>query len=68
MQRRLYADIQQRSAYMGDRLREVENVDFYTMMFTTEGTEEKLKALNAVKNKSKIDGGHTRGLYYKGVL
>lgn len=54
--------------YMGDRLREVENVDFYTMMFTTENTEEKLNALNAVKNKSKIDGGHTRGLYYKGVL
>lgn len=54
--------------YMGDRLREVENVDFYTMIFTTENTEEKLNALNAVKNKSKIDGGHTRGLYYKGVL
>lgn len=54
--------------YMGDRLREVSSVDFYTMLFTTESTEEKLYALKCIKEQSKIQGGHTRGLYYKGVI
>ncbi|MEE0265828.1 MAG: DUF3656 domain-containing protein [Acutalibacteraceae bacterium] len=54
--------------YMGDRLREITSTDFNIMLFTTETTEEKLYALSCVKAKSKIEGGHTRGLYYKGVL
>ena len=54
--------------YMGDRLKEIKNAGFYTMLFSTENNEEKLKALNAVKNQTKIEGGHTRGMYYKGVL
>ncbi len=54
--------------YMGDRLREITSTDFNIMLFTTETTEEKLYALSCVKSKSKIEGGHTRGLYYKGVL
>lgn len=54
--------------YMGDRLKEIENADFYTMLFTTETNEQKLYALDAIQNQNKIEGGHTRGLYYKGVL
>lgn len=54
--------------YMGDRLREIKSTDFNVMLFTTETAEQKLYALNCVKYQNKITGGHTRGLYYKGVL
>lgn len=54
--------------YMGDRLREIKSSDFNIMLFTTENAEEKLYALNSIKYQNKITGGHTRGLYYKGVL
>lgn len=54
--------------YMGDRLEEIHSSDFNIMLFTTENTEEKLYALNCIINGTKIEGGHTRGLYYKGVL
>ena len=54
--------------YMGDRLREIKSADFNIMLFTTETAEQKLYALNSVKYQNKITGGHTRGLYYKGVL
>ncbi len=54
--------------YMGDRLREIKSADFNIMLFTTETPEQKLYALNSVKQQNKISGGHTRGLYYKGVL
>lgn len=54
--------------YMGDRLREIETSDFYVMLFTVENKEEKEYALECIKQKSKIQNGHTRGLYYKGVL
>ena len=54
--------------YMGDRLREITGTDFNIMRCTTENRDEKLYALSCVKSKSKIEGGHTRGLYYKGVL
>lgn len=54
--------------YMGDRLKEIKSTDFNVMLFTTETAEQKLYALNCVKYQNKITGGHTRGLYYKGVL
>ena len=54
--------------YMGERLREIKSTDFNVMLFTTETAEQKLYALNSVKYQNKITGGHTRGLYYKGVL
>ena len=54
--------------YMGDRLREIQSTDFNMLIFTTESKEEMVSVLKAVKNKEKIYGGHTRGLYYKGVL
>lgn len=54
--------------YMGDRLREIQGADFNMLIFTTESKEEMVSVLKAVKNKEKIYGGHTRGLYYKGVL
>lgn len=54
--------------YMGDRLREIKSSDFNIMLFTTETEEEKLYTLNSIKYQNKITGGHTRGLYYKGVL
>lgn len=54
--------------YMGDRLNEIKSADFNTILFTTENSEEKLSVLNAIKSHIKIDGGHTRGLYYKGVI
>lgn len=54
--------------YMGDRLREIHSSDFNIMLFTTENTEEKLYAFNSILNGTKIEGGHTRGLYYKGIL
>lgn len=54
--------------YMGDRLKEIKSTDFNVMLFTTETAEQKLYALNCVKYQNKFTGGHTRGLYYKGVL
>lgn len=54
--------------YMGDRLKEIKSTDFNIILFTTETNEQKLYALNSIKYQNKITGGHTRGLYYKGVL
>lgn len=54
--------------YMGDRLKELHSSNFNIMLFTTETPEEKLYALNSIVNGKKIEGGYTRGLYYKGVL
>lgn len=54
--------------YMGDRLQEIKSADFNIILFTTETNQQKLYALNSIKHQNKITGGHTRGLYYKGVL
>ena len=54
--------------YMGERLREIHSADFNIIMFTIENKGEMVNILKAIENREKINGGHTRGLYYKGVL
>lgn len=54
--------------YMGERLKEIQSSDFNILMFTTENKEEMAGILTSVQNRERIEGGHTRGLYYKGVL
>lgn len=53
--------------YMGDRLGEIKNVDFLTFLFTGEKKENVDAILNAYRKGKKVNGGFTRGLYYRGV-
>ncbi len=53
--------------YMGDRMDEIENMDFITFYFTGESKETVEKILRAYKDKKAIKGDYTRGLYYRGV-
>ncbi len=54
--------------YMGDRLREFNKTDFYTLLFTDETFQQKNEVLSCIKQQKKINGNYTRGLYEKGVL
>ena len=54
--------------YMGDRKRELKNIDFALLYFTRENTEEIDAVLSDWKNAVPPSYEHTRGLYYRGVL
>ena len=54
--------------YMGDRLKELNKMDFYTLLFTDENRQQKQYVLDCIRQKRKITGMYTRGLYDKGVL
>ena len=56
-----------RPLYMGDRLREISNVDFRMFRFTDETREEAEQVLLAYEKGEKPKGEFTRGLYYRGV-
>ena len=56
-----------RPLYMGDRLREISNVDFRMFRFTDETREEAESVLLAYEKGEKPKGEFTRGLYYRGV-
>lgn len=56
-----------RPLYMGDRLREISNVDFRMFRFTDETREEAERVLFAYEKGEKPKGEFTRGLYYRGV-
>lgn len=56
-----------RPLYMGDRLREISNVDFRMFRFTDETREEAERVLLAYEKGEKPKGEFTRGLYYRGV-
>lgn len=56
-----------RPLYMGDRLREISNVDFRMFRFTDETREEAEQVLSAYEKGEKPKGEFTRGLYYRGV-
>ncbi len=53
--------------YLGDRLNEIENLEFITFFFTNESKQEVQKVMNAYKEKTAFEGDYTRGLYYRGV-
>ncbi len=54
--------------YMADRLREIKNVDFYTLRFQDESSQQISEIISAYKKGIKPEGKFTRGLYYRGVL
>lgn len=56
-----------RPLYMGDRLREISNIDFRMFRFTDETREEAEQVLLSYENGEKPKGEFTRGLYYRGV-
>lgn len=53
--------------YMGDRLNEIENMDFITFYFTKEKQEMCDAVLDAYRKKKSVKGDFTRGLYYRGA-
>ena len=54
--------------YMGDRMDEIENLDFITFYFTKEKKELCEAVLDAYRKKKSVSGDITRGLYYRGAL
>lgn len=56
-----------RPLYMADRLREMKNIDFITLYFTTETKEECGEIIKAYQDGKPPQGEYTRGLYYRGV-
>ena len=52
---------------LADRQKEIENVDFTVLRFTTETPEQRAKVLSEYISGSKPEGTYTRGLYYRGV-
>ena len=54
--------------YIGDRKRELKNVDFAMLYFTHETNDEIDAILSDWKNAAPPSYEHTRGLYYRGVL
>lgn len=54
--------------YMGDRLKEIENLDFITFYFTKEKKELCEAVLDAYRKGKSVKGEFTRGLYYRGTL
>lgn len=56
-----------RPIYMGDRLREIRNMDFITLYFTRERGEAVEAVLDAYRKGKSVKGEFTRGLYYRGV-
>ena len=54
--------------YMGDRMDEIENLDFITFYFTKERKELCEAVLEAYRKKKSVSGDFTRGLYYRGAL
>lgn len=56
-----------RPIYMGDRLNEIENVDFITLYFTKESGNTVDAVLDAYRKGKKASGEFTRGLYYREV-
>ncbi len=56
-----------RPIYLGDRLDEIQNVDFITFLFTREKRENVDAVLDAYRKNKNAKGDYTRGLYYRGV-
>ena len=54
--------------YLGDRLTEIENLDFITFYFTKEKKEVCEAILDAYRKGKTVKGEYTRGLYYRKVL
>ncbi len=54
--------------YMGDRLQELNKIDFYTLLFTDETPQQKNDVLMCIRQHKKIKNSYTRGLYEKGIL
>ncbi len=54
--------------YMGDRMKEIENMDFITFYFTKEKKELCDAVLDAYRKGKSVKGDFTRGLYYRGAL
>lgn len=53
--------------YLGDRLDEIENLDFITFYFTKEKKEVCEAILDAYRKGKAVKGEYTRGLYYRGL-
>ncbi len=53
--------------YLGDRLGEIENLDFITFYFTKEKKEVCEAILDAYRKGKAVKGEYTRGLYYRGL-
>ena len=53
--------------YLGDRLGEIENLDFITFYFTKEKKEVCEAILDAYRKGKGVKGEYTRGLYYRGL-
>ncbi len=54
--------------YMGDRMKEIENMDFITFYFTKEKKELCDAVLDAYRKGKSVKGDFTRGLYYRGTI
>lgn len=54
--------------YMGDRMKEIENLDFITFYFTKEKKELCEAVIDAYRKGKSVKGEFTRGLYYRGTL
>ena len=53
--------------FMGDRKTELRGIDFEIIRFSTENHNQKLAVLKSFVSGNIPQGGHTRGLYYRGV-
>lgn len=54
--------------YMGDRISEIENMDFITFYFTKEKQELCDAVLDVYRKGKSVKGDFTRGLYYRGAI
>lgn len=53
--------------YMADRLKEIKNMDYITLYFTTESRDECREVLSLYDHAQPPPAPFTRGLYYRGV-
>lgn len=56
-----------RPVYLADRLNEIKNVDFISLMFTTEDKHQCERVIEKYFEGESASGEYTRGLYYRGV-
>lgn len=56
-----------RPVYLADRLNEIKNVDFISLMFTIENKRQCERVIEKYFKGESAAGEYTRGLYYRGV-
>ncbi len=54
--------------WLGDKQRQIKNIDFQILYFTNESKERVNEVITAYKNGNELDCKYTRGLFFRGVI